>query len=198
MKIDYEYKAQILSSYVYEDYREISKAVYNYTNDRDLPTKYTYEEAIQRINELCEEDSKAFNEAYKLNHAFLQRKKKLKKKIQDILCKPCIFATFTISDDYIDLPLDLLRKYLTRVLKEMSDVYIANEDYGKNTNRLHFHAIIQTDHVEMRLWKYGFMFCEKINNKNVSALATYITKLTNHAIKASNKRSVMIYSKKKK
>ena len=89
------------------------------------------------------------------------------------------------------------RKYVTRALKQMSDRYIANIDYGTKNEREHYHAIVVCDQVDHTLWsEYGAINFERIKATSDSVkLAKYVVKLTNHAMKESVKQNRVIYSK---
>lgn len=196
-KINYQYKAQLLTSDDYKSYKEMSKAFYNHFHYGHLQTSFSIEDCYAFIDDINDRDPNALRELFKIDHAFYQKKKRLQERIKGMLEKPCIFATFTFTDHYLNsLDHKYLKKYLTAVLRKMSDCYIANEDYGKKHGRLHYHAIIQAEFVDSTLWTYGACNVQKINIKDPIKLGTYITKLSNHAIKTTNKRSVMIYSKR--
>ena len=82
-------------------------------------------------------------------------------------------------------------------MKSISDFYVANIDFGKNTEREHYHALVLVDRIN-DTWDYGFTWFERVHRSDSAAtLAKYVSKLTNHAIKETTKRSCYIYSRRK-
>ena len=121
----------------------------------------------------------------------------------------CLWLTLTFTDDILNSTSELTRRrYIQRFLKDLDiPFYTANIDYGdkeKNSNsneREHYHAIIQSDYLDMSLYNYGFVYVEKIHNttNSIKKISTYINKLTSHAYKDSTKKqSRLIYSRNKK
>lgn len=105
----------------------------------------------------------------------------------------CVFLTLTFTDKVLNSTTqETRRRYVSRWLKSKSDYYIANIDYGSENEREHYHAIINC-RVD-NSWEYGAINFKQITNKNEKALAKYINKLTNHAIKATTKQNKVIYS----
>ena len=144
-------------------------------------------------------------EALKINQANYKRQKTLKERIEKIIktSKNTYFITLTFTDNVLESTSEKTRRrYITRYLKQF-DVYVANVDYGSKNDREHYHAVVGTskDIKEInQYWtkKYGFVKNEKvrINRKdNGIKLAKYVSKLSNHAIKNTNKRNVIIYSR---
>lgn len=113
------------------------------------------------------------------------------------------FLTFTFSDENIK-KCDRTRKdYIKKSLYAFdSDIYfILNIDYGKTTERLHYHAIVGTNcsldlKMFLQLTYPDFIYCEPIrfDSNSFKTIPKYINKLTNHAIKDSTKRSRIIYN----
>lgn len=164
-------------------------------------------------------------EAEKIIKAEYNRITRLRSRISLFLnCKePTNFLTLTFSDKILQnsTPTDR-RRYVQRYLKSQSSYYIANIDYGEKKGREHYHAVI-LGKIDLEPWrKYGHILSEKVGNrkeltrKNVpkryrnldeptqkrlmladteKKISKYVAKLTNHAIKETTKRSVMIYSK---
>lgn len=164
-------------------------------------------------------------EAEKIIKAEYNRVTRLRSRIRLFLdCKePTNFITLTFSDKILQnsTPKDR-RRYVQRYLKSQSNYFIANVDYGEKKGREHYHAVI-LGKIDLEPWrKYGHILSEKVGNrkeltrKNVpkryrhldektqkslmladteKKISKYVAKLTNHAIKETTKRSVMIYSK---
>lgn len=150
----------------------------------------------------------------KLSNSNIAKSSRLRKKIELMIKKPCVFLTLTFSDNTLhNTSVKTRRKYISRFLDSTCAYYIANIDYGDNhiytdlhgilrraTGREHYHAIIQTDFVDISLYNLGWLNVERVYCKTDSdkKLSKYITKLTNHAIKESTKRQNLLYSKKYK
>lgn len=148
-------------------------------------------------------------EVRRINKCYYQRVKRLRDRIKSYLSLGhCVFVTLTFRDDVLVKTNNRSRrKYVTSQLKELSDYYLANIDYGvddKYTKREHYHCVLVGDirNEDFKDWQqhYGFTFTEdiRINKGNASkVLAKYVSKLVNHAIKDSTKRNTIIYSKVK-
>lgn len=135
-------------------------------------------------------------ECKRLFNAERKRVGRLKKRISYMLNFNCIFLTFTFTDSVLKTCSELtLRTYVVRALKNYSDYYVANIDFGKKNGRLHYHALVVADKVNYNTWTYGALNGKKVVNKNSTALSKYIAKLTNHAIKETTKGSRIIYSR---
>lgn len=137
-----------------------------------------------------------------------------------------VFLTLTFSDDTLKNTSELTRRrYVTRYLSSFASDYVANVDYGKKNGREHYHAVANAL-APLDTWsKYGFVLSEFVKDpktdckpRNVpkrykdlppdeqsrlmsiddeKRISKYIAKLSNHAIKETNRRSVLIYSKSK-
>lgn len=169
-----------------------------FLDKNDKRRNYT-EEQINIIKTLLFKDEKEYKQAEQLANNKYARKNRYRKHIKEIIKEKSYFVTFTLNDTAINYKLKTLRDELTTVLKKNFKKYIANVDYGKTTERLHFHAIIQTDQPHKEIWKYGFTDWKEIYNKDDNRLAKYINKLTNHALKdETKKRYNIIVSRKRK
>jgi len=201
-KIDYAFKAKVLSEH--QDtlalqrtvsligYRENVKG-----EDVDFAFKETVNMAVSSFFE-TDEGEKVWRECEKINHAYRQRVKRLRRNITAMLLQgTCFFVTLTFSDETLaKTTAETRRRYVTRFLKTQSDTYCANIDFGSKNNREHYHGIILADKVDFAEWdKYGFSNGKAIRNADDSIkLAKYISKLTNHAIKDTTKGARAIYS----
>lgn len=211
-KIDYDYKSYVLREHSdlllqtkrasLRDYCETQLEYFGVVPDflaRFKDTKNSYD-----LFKFCEDNNllKEYKECKKINHSSFERTKRLKDRIEKMLKSgPCLFLTLTFSDTTLQTStLKQRRVMVSRYLKTFNARYVANIDYGKLNHREHYHAIIATDKVDYMLWrKYGSINGEKIRNKDITSdktkLAKYICKLSNHAIKETTKRSVLIYSR---
>lgn len=207
-KIDYFYKSKVLKTDLCKRVNDIDKKTYfnglnGVIKDNKLDDDY--------FDLLLEYDYKDVKEARKINKAQYLRSKRLKDRITDMLTKGhCIFATFNFNDDVLNnTTQDTRRQYVRRYLKGFNCLYVANIDFGsdkeyidrhgntrKGTSREHYHALICIDKLPMN-WQYGFQYLEhvRLSSKTDVKLSKYISKLTNHAIKETTKRSCVIYSR---
>jgi len=129
---------------------------------------------------------------------YYNRNTRLTKKIEKLITdydEP-VFITLTFNDSSLDfLSYDTRRKRVREWLKSQGSLYVANVDYGKENGREHYHAIINKK-VDPLTWSYGSCNVKLIFNKNCKALAKYINKLTNHALKdTANRGARIIYSR---
>ena len=196
--INYEYKAKILASGLCKDVKKLDRrfklSIYeNIENAVDIP----FEEMMFCIEHHCSLGD--LNEARRINNATYKRTTRLKERIQGyLLDHECIFLTLEFNDLILSkTSKQTRRKYVARYLKSQTCDYIANIDYGSEREREHYHAIVISHKVNMKLWKYGFIFAERIKNydKTPVKLAKYVSKLTNHAIKETTRRCSLVYSR---
>lgn len=148
--------------------------------------------------------------ARKLNNSDFSRVRRLKRRIARYLSLgQCIFATLTFSDDVLNNTNEKTRrKYVQLYLRSKSNHYVANIDFGsdseyvdrhgvtrKATEREHYHALILKDFIPDK-WPYGNALFEKVHKTNSETLiAKYITKLSRHYVKKSVRRNYCIYSR---
>lgn len=113
------------------------------------------------------------------------------------------FITFTLDDDHINL-CDRSRKDMIKssLYSFSSDIkYICNIDYGKTTERLHYHCIVATNdnkdlskHLESAYPCFTYTEQIRLSKTDLKRTSKYINKLSNHAIKDSTKRSRVLYN----
>ena len=207
-KIDYEFKAKVLASGLCDIEKKISKTLYvhnledKYNTNIDSKHIYPLEVANQIIQENMENNPDEWIEASKINHATYQRVKRLKDRISRLLEKPCLFLTLTFKNKTLfNTKAKTRRSYVTRYLKRCKGEFVGNKDFGKKKGREHYHAVIQAERIDYSKWKYGAIKGLKVRLNGESSkerLAKYVAKLTNHAIKETTKRSVLIYSRQKR
>lgn len=160
-----------------------------------------------------------FNECYKMVCSDVQRKKRLRQRIERIMNKGCTyFVTLTFSEDTLkNTDFKTRRTYVARLLKNVSSDYVGNVDFGKLKGREHYHAVFYSDKLDdikyifterygwvcsdceqfqewSRLGFYSIKSCGK-DDKDKQKLAWYVSKLTNHAVKETTKRNALIYSR---
>lgn len=206
-RIDYELKSRLIGSFMLEDYKKVSKSLYNEYVEKVLGvvSDNEHDMYITKAKELWHMYNKLYPKEWKecarISNAHRNRVLRLKKRIADILLfGDCIFLTFTFTDETFnrrnaDSRKQAVKKYLT----SLDCPYVANIDFGKKNGREHYHAVVGIDKVDYSKWKYGALNGLKIRNQteDLTRIAKYIAKLTNHAIKETTKRSVIMYSRKK-
>lgn len=200
--IDYEYKAKCLNDTLFVEYNAYSlkryKLMFKSASDWSTEDDILAKQCEDFFNSLS---IKQYKEFERLSHARCQRVNRLKKRISYMVgLSPCVFLTLTFTDLILDSTSELQRKRFVRdYLHSFRCLYIANQDFGKTYGREHYHAIIGCERVDYSLWnkKFGSVNGLKVgySSKDFEKLGKYIAKLTNHAIKVTNKRSVIMYSK---
>lgn len=171
----------------------------------NVKTKYSYDLACSLRDWAYTNNFEYFHEAVKINHASYQRSNRLYNRIDSffdyakIFDLNFLFLTFTFRNDVLDSTNpETRRRYVRRFLKKYCLKYVANIDFGEKKGREHYHAVaLINGRLDYTLWQYGALKGEKISYsvKSPVKLAKYISKLTNHAIKETTRRSVLIYSR---
>lgn len=146
-----------------------------------------------------------YNKEYeKLLNARIQKVGRIKKRLLYLLLRYeyVWFCTFTFSDKYINKSERTKRDVIKQILSTHDFKYILNIDYGKTTQREHFHCILATN-IEMDVnqffqsfYKGGFSLsipCKK-GVDDLTRLTKYIDKLVNHCIKATTKKQRLVYN----
>ena len=174
--------------------------VVNYTIRLMIKCGKDYETMGEIRNEFLNEYGNfgAINECVKILHANHERTIRLKRRIATFLNSgECSFLTLTFTNDTLSKTEPKERRVLvSRFLKQNSARYVANIDFGSKNGREHYHALILGSNVDLNAWrKHGAINIQKVHISNKDALAKYISKLTNHAIKETTKRSALIYSR---
>lgn len=186
-----------------------------------VPTFEYYQICEQLENQLISEISPAgFIQCQQLENNGYKRVQRLRKRLKNMLesDNDVYFITFTFDDEHIDKSSGITkRRMVSRVLKQCATDYVANVDYGGEseyidnkgqlriaTGRIHFHAVANKP-IDSDKWIYGYSSCfkvrkstqqEKINS--LYSLPAYIDKFTKHAIKKSTKNLTPIYSRRTK
>ena len=115
-----------------------------------------------------------------------------------------LFGTFTFTDEALKRKADTRRQKVRRTLSKVSDDFIMNIDYGKETEREHYHAIIEVpkenntlyqdekgnwkDKVIDDLYDFGFYSLVPVRiDEEMSAekLTRYLVKLVFHSVKVT-------------
>lgn len=198
--VDYELKAHVISTGLVDEYRKIQGALFR---GPSVPPKYSgqldFDTALYERNFLSENQPEEWLEAKRCSNNDYHRVTRLQSRIAYFLSRgSCLFLTLTFSDETLSKTSEKTRRvYVTRYLKSVCKYYVANVDYGAKNGREHYHALVVADKIDYTGWhQYGAINGKKIAGcSEPKKLARYISKLTNHAIKATNKRCVIIYSK---
>lgn len=194
--IDYKLKAEVLKTDCVRRVKRMDQANYNLCVNGIVP-KFDIDDEF--INLCFQFGGKYIKESRKINNASYRRVERLNERITTYLSKgQCIFLTLEFSPQTMqNTSAETRRKYVARYLKDVSDYYVANIDYGGKRGREHYHAVVVADWVDHK-WEYGYMLRQLIHRTNSNILLSkYISKLTNHAIKETTKRQVYIYSRNK-
>lgn len=113
------------------------------------------------------------------------------------------FVTFTFDDYYLNKSDRTHKRLINNSLYSFDPNYkiILNADYGKETERLHFHAIIGTNNnsdlsKHLKCSYPCFTKVERISvtSTSVNKVSKYINKLSNHAIKSTTQKSRIFYN----
>lgn len=150
-----------------------------------------------------------WHDAVNIVHADQMKKDRLLKRIKKYLnIGTCWFFTLTFKDEYLNIRNDRegekgfftekqRRNWVRRFLKQYSTCFIANIDFGPETDREHYHGIIVIDDPTfIDKWKYGYSNIKRISDNPESSqkLTKYILKIANHFMKKTVKRNRVIYS----
>lgn len=111
------------------------------------------------------------------------------------------FCTFTFSDYYLNKSDRTKKDLIKNAIKTLDFKYILNIDYGKTTEREHYHCIIATNwNCDVNKHIKNLYPCHclaiKCNNSSddIKRLTKYINKLSNHCVKSTCKRQRVIYN----
>lgn len=211
--IDYAFKSKVLNEH-YDLLNKTKKAsLYTYAlseyenNGVIMHCLKHSNEDLFTLNDLLFESienglKNEFLECLKINKSSYERTNRLKKRIYDMLVSGnCLFLTLTFNDETLkDTSADTRRQYVRKYLKQFNCKYVANIDYVSINHREHYHAVIQSDTIDLKAWRvYGNINVERVRNRNIdndnTRLSKYICKLSNHAIKETTKRCSLMYSR---
>lgn len=127
----------------------------------------------------------------------------LNKRVKEILEQPiAYFITFTLDNEHLHLKESTIQRKIAQTLRQVqATTYLYNKDYGKNNNRLHYHALsgfdLQIDYnILNKIYTYGAVNIKQIHIKNEESLKRYITKQQLHATKQTATK--IRYSRKRR
>ena len=188
-KIDYSKKAEIIANTQFvHSIKQFKKECYN-SGKMD-----TYYDLVKKDSDVKQLES--------ILLSYRKKSIRIRKNLTSWLEKgSVIFGTLTFTDDVLQKTSAQTRKrYVERYLKSADVAYIANIDYGSKNDREHYHFIIATGNKnKLDDWQYGFFNLKLVgeSESDSTKVSKYVSKLTNHAIKNTNKRCVIMYSKNK-
>lgn len=209
-KTDYAFKGYVLRNYsdLISNYKKAKLhdyAVSMYLNEGIVLNSLNSDSvSLAELQNECiyNELGNVYNEIAKIENASCHRATRLRKRIESMLLNgECLFLTLTFNDETLNnTGADTRRQYVRKYLKQFNCPYVANIDFGKENGREHYHAVINTSRIELKDWRiYGNINVERVRNNRIelskTRLSKYISKLSNHAIKETTKRSCLIYSR---
>lgn len=180
-------------------YSRIHWLEYRYSKWTSTATKRD-KETLKKIKEnltawIIDYDEKTAHKMYK---AQMAKKARYKKRLEEMqkAYEQLWFVTLTGDNKKIRKNFEKrLKTYAKKYLEENCKDYIANEDRGSKNSRYHIHAIVAWNNIHKK-WDKGYMKAEKIRNtkKDNARIKNYVTKLVNHAGKAT---AMKCWNKKK-
>lgn len=201
MKISYAFKAHCLAL-TYDNkplFQVLRKLHYIFSmcyGPEFKKLKQVYQGIAEDIEDKFTIDE--INECQKINKAFYNRLQRLKERVLFIINSgKGIFLTLTFTDCILkNTNAETRKMYIWRFLKSLNCRYIANIDFGAKNHREHYHALVEIESVDNKLYSYGAINFQRVHDTSDSVkLSKYIAKLTNHALKETTKRNVIMYSK---
>lgn len=211
MKPDYNLKSQILTEYKKLDlYNKCKKVVYKSFYVGNV-SKQELDNSLTTLAMLENANPAEFKEYRRISDAKCARVRRIKKRMFDMIYKnDCLFLTLTFNNEAFKYnTADSRRQAVRRFLNSFNVPYVANIDFGKKNGREHYHAVIQIGEIDYHLWTYGAIKGLRVRNdlkydedgvftsESVEKISRYVAKLTNHAIKETTRRSVIMYSRGK-
>ena len=193
--VNYELKKKLLDNGAVQAYRSMKRSEWFEMLNGEIVDISIKDKVL--IDSL---DNTELTECQRIYKAHLERVLRLKKRVKSILSfTHSVFITLTFTNDVLaTTSAPTRRRYVTRYLNKFGGDYVANIDFGSQTDREHYHAVVGFDILlDTPLWNYGFKNIQhiRIQDKTDTKIAKYIAKLTNHAIKETSKGSRMIYAK---
>lgn len=128
---------------------------------------------------------------------------RIKRRLLYLLCRYDYiwFITFTFDDKRIGLSTHRKRELIRQCLNTHDFKYILNVDYGKTTEREHYHCILGTNwnmdvnqFIKNEYPCFSLSIPCKLGENDFKRLCKYVNKLTNHCIKATTKKQRLVYN----
>lgn len=162
--------------------------------------EYNHNKYVAFRNNLPFETNKEYE---KILNARYQKCHRIKRRLIYLLSRYNYiwFCTFTFSNKYINKCDRTKRDLIKSVINTHDFKYILNIDYGKTTEREHYHCIIATNiDMDVNQFIQSHYPCHSLSIQcktglnDFKKLTKYINKLTNHCIKATTKRQRILYN----
>lgn len=105
------------------------------------------------------------------------------------------FITLTFDNDHISNYEKNIKAFL-KELRKLKISYLCNEDYGSDFGRVHYHMVSPLSNYRVKkLWSCGWSYAKRIRVSATSfyKISDYCFKLTNHALKDTNKNYISYY-----
>lgn len=162
--------------------------------------QYNHERYLAYKNELPFEENQEYEKVLNARYCKVSR---IKKRLIYLLSRYDYiwFCTFTFNNYYIDKCDRTKRDLIKSVINTHDFKYMLNIDYGKKTEREHYHCVIGTNwNFDVNQFIQNNYPCHclaipcKKGREDFARLSKYINKLTNHCIKATTKRQRILYN----
>lgn len=194
-------KHVVLNNGCYNRYVEFRKFNFFRHVCPDFDSDERFQTSLSALFLYDDDEIKEASRVYKNKNSRCSR---LKKRINKFYSRGYpFFLTLTFNDSTLDKNSDKsLRQMVSRFLSSLDCFFIANQDFGGQFGRQHYHAFIvcETDSPDLSAWsKRGFYKLESFGSSDSDSVkvAKYIAKASNHALKETALRSRCIYSRKK-
>lgn len=202
-----ELKAELLINHDYDFYRKNIFVSNLKVMSELMPLDKSQNDLLNNLqpylfSDLNEEYSEIELKSLKqLYDARRQKVARLKKRVKRMIDRSefVYFFTLTWRDEVLNNTSQKTRRtYVQRFLSSLDYIdYFANIDFGSETEREHYHAIVCLKSFNLPEWEYGWFYYEKVrvNGKSISRISNYVNKLTYHAYKDSTKNERCIAPK---
>lgn len=193
-------KRIVLSNGLDKTLRHLSLGSYMAVKNDDKEAFSMYQGAILDFKTTLGDD--LFKATNSVNQSRYNRLKTVKKKIKKIvLSGKALFITLTFTDEVLKTTSENTRRtYVARFCKEYGLSYVANEDFGEEKGREHYHSVMypKNEDIEVLKWDYGFILAKPIrrSSNDLGAVSRYVTKLSYHSVKDTASMKRIIYSRK--
>jgi hypothetical protein len=139
----------------------------------------------QRLKEKPHALQKAIDNTIKSEEKYRSR---IKKRTEQMLTHTYVyFMTYTLNDNALNTTTEIQHVKKIKATLPGATLYLINNDYGTETDRLHYHALVSFDYeydiTLMDKWQYGYTKIKRITIYEPKNLYEYIMKLSNHATK---------------
>lgn len=181
-------------------------------NDFDMFHNMMFE-----LNHMSEDDLIVLKELMRIKKNLSMRKYRYKKILRDWLNSgsQVVFLTLTFNDEILSEGFDSCRKRVNDWLNANCIDYMANDDYGAENARLHYHAIailesghliktiideFQIQHYNLDNYDLGYSDVQMVIRSDQDNVVKYFNKIINHSLKstAASEHNVLRPRKKRK